>query len=133
MRYRNQEKRIIMKNKKIVKIEYEDSSGNVFADLGLPNAEELLAKSELAIKIKRLIKEKGLTQMEAAKLLEIDQPKVSLLICCKLSGFSLERLFRFLYKLGQTITINIETTRPAKKRPHLVVTYLPLQEINIKR
>lgn len=122
-----------MKNKKIVKIEYEDSSGNVFADLGLPNAEELLAKSELAIKIKRLIKEKGLTQMEAAKLLEIDQPKVSLLICCKLSGFSLERLFRFLYKLGQTITINIETTRPAKKRPHLVVTYLPLQEINIKR
>ncbi len=122
-----------MKNKKIETIEIEESSGNVFADLGLSNPEERLAKAELAIQIRRLIKEKKLTQAAAAKLLEITQPKVSLLMRGKLSGFSLERLFRLLYKLGQSITINIETTKPAKKRPYLIVTYSQVQESSVNR
>ena len=76
--------------------DYTVSSGNVFADLGVPNPEEALAKAELAHKIIVLIRERGLTQVQAAKLLGIDQPKVSALIRGRLTGFSLERLMRFL-------------------------------------
>lgn len=75
---------------------YTISSGNVFADLELPNSQEMLAKAELARQINRLIEKKELTQVAAAKLLEIDQPKISALSKGQLSGFSLERLFRFL-------------------------------------
>lgn len=71
-------------------------SGNVFADLGLPNPEERLAKAELALQINRLIEHKKLTQEKVTKLLDIDQPKASLLAQGKISGFSLERLFKFL-------------------------------------
>jgi len=95
--------------------DYFVSSGNVFADLGLPNPEERLAKAELALQINRLIKQKKLTQIEAAKLLDIDQPKISLLVQGKLSGFSLERLFKFLNLLGQDITIKVSKTKSRKK------------------
>ena len=82
-------------------------SGNVFADLGLPNADELLIKAELAHQISELITERKLTQIEAAELLGIDQPKVSALVRGKLSGFSMERLFRFLNTLGSNVEIRI--------------------------
>jgi predicted XRE-type DNA-binding protein len=88
---------------------YTVSSGNVFADLGLPNPEEALAKAELAHKITVLIQDKGLTQVQSAKLLGIDQPKVSALIRGRLSGFSLERLMRFLLMLGQDIKITVQS------------------------
>lgn len=97
------------------KIDYEISSGNVFADLGLPNPEELLAKAELALQINRLIKQKKLTQVEAAKLLDIDQPKISALSKGKLSGFSIERLFKFLNLLGQEIVIKVSKAKTRKK------------------
>ncbi len=115
------------------KIDYEISSGNVFADLGLPNSEELLAKTELASQINDLIKEKKLTQVAAGKLLGIDQPKVSDLSKGKLSGFSLERLFKFLNLLGQDITIKISKTKP--RRQANVVVSLPRMKKNhiIKR
>ena len=71
------------------------SSGNVFADMGLPNPEELLAKADLAIQISRIIEERGLTQAQAAELLAIDQPKISALVRGRLEGFSIERLTRF--------------------------------------
>jgi predicted XRE-type DNA-binding protein len=87
---------------------YTVSRGNVFADLGLPNPEEALAKAELAHKITMLIQDKGLTQVQSAKLLGIDQPKVSALIRGRLSGFSLERLMRFLLMLGQDIKITVQ-------------------------
>jgi predicted XRE-type DNA-binding protein len=87
--------------------DYTVSSGNVFADIGLPNPEEALAKAELAHKITVLIKGKGLTQVQTARLLGIDQPKVSALIRGRLSGFSLERLMRFLLLLGQDIKITV--------------------------
>lgn len=99
---------------------YEISSGNVFADLGLPNPEEMFVKADLAYQINSLIKEKKLTQAAAAKLLGIDQPKVSALSKGKLSGFSLERLFKFLNILGQDITISVTKTR-AQKRAQLSV------------
>lgn len=67
--------------------DYVIGSGNVFADLGVRNPEEALAKAELANKISVLIRERGLTQAKAAKLLGIDQPKVSMLLRGRLTGF----------------------------------------------
>ena len=102
--------------------DYEISSGNVFADLGLPDPEELLAKAELVRQINNLIKQKKLTQIAAAKLLDIDQPKISALSTGKLSGFSFERLFKFLNILGQDITIKVTKTQ-AKRRSNVIVSF----------
>ncbi|MFG1690578.1 helix-turn-helix domain-containing protein [Gemmatimonadota bacterium] len=82
-----------------------ESCGNVFADLGLPNADELKAKAELVIEISRIIEERGLKQVEAAEILGIDQPKVSALVRGRLRGFSMERLYRFLKALDQDVQI----------------------------
>src|SRR5579872_7462928 len=101
--------------------DYEIGSGNIFADLGLPNPDELLAKAELAHQINIIIKHKKLTQSAAATLLGIDQPKISALSTGKLSGFSLERLFRFLTILGQDIIINVTPKARSKKIAHVVV------------
>jgi predicted XRE-type DNA-binding protein len=100
---------------------YTVSSGNVFADLGLPNPEEALAKAELAHKIAVLIRERGLTQVQAAKLLGVDQPKVSSLIRGRLSGFSLERLIRFLLLLGQDIKIIVQASPRSRSRARVLV------------
>jgi predicted XRE-type DNA-binding protein len=89
------------------KIQVHPSCGNVFADLGLPNADELLLKAQLAEQIGSLISGRQLTQSEAAELLGVDQPKVSALMRGKLSGFSTERLFRFLNALGSNVEIRI--------------------------
>lgn len=88
-------------------IKVHSSSGNVFADLGLPDADELIVKAELAHYISEIISERRLAQTEAAELLGIDQPKVSALVHGKLSGFSVERLFRFLNALGSNVEIRI--------------------------
>ena len=84
-----------------------EGSGNVFADLGIPNPEEALAKAEIVRQIHRTIKKKRLTQVKAAKALGISQPKISRLLRGYFENFSLERLFRFLNKLGQDIHISI--------------------------
>ena len=83
-------------------------SGNVFADLGLANPEERLIKAELASKISSIIERENLTQIEAAELLGIDQPKVSALTRGKLSGFSTSRLLRFLNALGNDVEIVVK-------------------------
>src|SRR5438874_1158636 len=88
-------------------------SGNVFADLGRSDADEALAKVKLAYQIGALIESAGLTQVQAAKRLGIDQPKVSALLRGRLAGFSIERLFRFLNELGQDVEIKI---RPAMRK-----------------
>jgi len=92
--------------------EVEFGSGNVFADLGLPNAGELYAKAELASQIRSLIEAAGLTQAQAAKLLGIDQPRVSQLTRGLLRGFSIERLLRFLNMLDRDVIITLR--QPAK-------------------
>jgi len=101
--------------------DYTVSSENVFADLGLPNPEEALAKAELAHKITVLIRDKGLTQVQTAKLLGVDQPKVSSLIRGRLSGFSLERLMRFLLLLGQDIKITVQACPRSRSRTRVHV------------
>lgn len=104
-----------------MKKEFELSSGNIFADLNLLNPEEALTKAELARQINHIIKKKKLTQEKAALLLGIDQPKVSALASGKLSGFSLERLIRFLNELSQDVTINIKTKPRSHKRGSITI------------
>ena len=84
------------------------SSGNVFADLKLPHADDLLAKAELAAKIIAEIQRRRLTQSQAAAILGIDQPKVSALKQGRLSGFSIERLMRLLLRLGRDVEITVK-------------------------
>ena len=93
-------------------IEITKSSGNVFADIGLPQSEPYLVKAKIAYQINKLIQKKGLTQQQAAELLAIDQPKISALNRGRLSGFSIERLFKFLGILNQDVEIII---RPHKR------------------
>ena len=88
------------------------NTGDVFADLGLPNPDELLIKAELAHQISELISQHQLTQIEAAKILEITQPQISALMRGKLSDFSTERLFRFLNALGSNVEIRIAHSPP---------------------
>jgi predicted XRE-type DNA-binding protein len=99
----------------------EPSSGNVFADLGLKNPEELLAKAELVQRIADIIAERKLTQVRAAKLLGIDQPKVSALLKGKLDGFSTDRLFRFLNALGRDVESVIRPAEPSHEAETRVV------------
>jgi predicted XRE-type DNA-binding protein len=94
------------------KIPIERSSGNVFADLNIPDAEQYLAKSQLAVRIFKIIKARRLTQTAAAKVLGIPQPKVSALLNGRLDGFSTERLFRFLNALGCDVTISVSRPKP---------------------
>ncbi len=103
------------------KLDYVVSSGNVFADLGVPNPEEALAKAELANKISVLIQDRKLTQAKAAKLLGIDQPKVSMLLRGRLTGFSIERLMRFLLLLGQDIKISVHPSPQGQSRARVLV------------
>jgi predicted XRE-type DNA-binding protein len=84
-----------------------DSSGNVYADLGLPNAQEHMAKAKLAHRICDLIKSAGLSQRNAATRLDVDQPKISALLRGKLQDFSIERLMRFATALDQDVVITI--------------------------
>src|SRR5262245_1403839 len=81
----------------------EPGSGNVFADLGLPNADLALVKAELVQRIRDLLAERKLTQVKAAELLGLDQPKVSALLRGRVEGYSIDRLFRLLNALGQQV------------------------------
>lgn len=108
-------------SKKAEDILVEESSGNVFADLGLPDPEERLAKADLAIAIGREIDSRNLTQAEAAELLGVAQPDISNLVRGRLSGYSIERLTRLLNALGQDVEIRIRPTGAGKERGHLRV------------
>lgn len=97
------------------------SSGNVFADLSLPQADDLLVRAELAAKIIAEIQRQRMTQIQAAAVLRIDQPKISALKQGKLSGFSIERLMRFLVLLGRDIEITVKGRPKAKSVARLRV------------
>lgn len=103
-------------------IEFEISSGNVFADLGIEDAEEELTKAQLVWEIEQIIKKKKLTQIKAAKIMGINQPKVSALIRRKLDGFSVERLIHFLNTLGQDIDIVVRP-KPSNRKQARVNVY----------
>lgn len=86
-------------------------SGNVFADLGVPHLERELAKAHLTLQIYRIIKQRGLTQTEAAKALSIKQPHVSQLMSNRAGNFSVGKLLEFLTALGQDVEIRVRPTR----------------------
>jgi predicted XRE-type DNA-binding protein len=88
------------------------SSGNVFADLRIPNPEQYLAKAELAAQILKIVQKRRLTQQATGELLGIPQPKVSALLNGRLDGFSSDRLFRFLNALGCDVRISVSTPHP---------------------
>ena len=90
------------------RLDYEISSGNVFRDLGLPDAEELDIKAALAIEIGQLIRRRGLTQSRAASMLGVDQPRVSALMRGHLEKFSMEKLCDYLRALGCDVDILIQ-------------------------
>ena len=105
----------------MAKKDYIVGSGNVFEDLGHPRPAEALAKAELARKISGLIAKRGLTQAAAAELLQVDQPKVSALVRGRLTGFSLDRLVRFLVLLGSDVEIVVKPRRRAASRARILV------------
>ncbi len=103
------------------KREVTASSGNVFADLGLASPEEAQAKAALTVQISELISARSLTQAAAGRLLGVDQPTVSALLRGHLSGFSTERLMRFLTALGSNVQIVVRHRPGARGRGHLKV------------
>jgi len=96
----------------------EPSSGNVFADLGFQDAEERLLKANLATKIAQLIEKKGWTQAQTAERTALDQPKVSRLLRGQLSGFSADRLFAVLNRLGHSVEVRISAKERDPEKSH---------------
>ena len=96
-----------MSNKK----RYETGSGNVFKDIGVPNAEEHLVKAQLVFKIDTILKKRGLKQVEAAGLFGVRQPDVSKMLRGEFRQFSVERLLRFLVALDQDVEIVVKPDR----------------------
>jgi len=97
------------------------SSGNVFADLGLPNAEELNTKLRLCFVINKILADRKLTQAEAAEVLGVNQPKISALKAYKLEGFSVERLMHFATALEHDVVIEVRPNRSAKGAARVMV------------
>ena len=91
----------------------ERGSGNVFADLDLPDADAHLVKAELVSHIEEIVSQRGIIQTEAARLLGLSQPEVSRLLRGDFREYSLERLFRLLITLGRDVEIVIRQPRSA--------------------
>jgi predicted XRE-type DNA-binding protein len=96
-------------------------SGNVFKDIGVPNAEEHLVKAQLVFKIDTILKDRGLKQVEAAALLGVRQPDVSKMLRGEFRQFSVERLLRFLVALNQDVEIVVKPHRGRNHAPALQV------------
>jgi predicted XRE-type DNA-binding protein len=88
-----------------------EGSGNVFADLGLPNPEQELLKAQLTLQIYSILKESGMTQVEMGKILGVPQPQVSLLMRNRAGNFSVGRLMEFLTALRRDVEITVRPTR----------------------
>lgn len=104
----------------MAKSNFFEGSGNVFADLGLKDAEEMFVKANLASEIIRLIDIRGLTQQQAAKLLGTTQAKVSDVVRGKLRKFTIDRLIKMLLAFDQDV--NISYKPKPRSRAHAVMT-----------
>jgi predicted XRE-type DNA-binding protein len=109
-------------SERLEEITITPSSGNVFADLGFAEPDEMLLKAELARRIGHAIKKRNLTQVEAAEILGIDQPKVSALTRGRLTLFSIDRLLRFLVALGNDVDIVVKENSDGGTRGRLRLT-----------
>ncbi len=99
--------------KRTKNVDVTESSGNIFADLGFDNPEEELARAKLALAIQQAIKRRRLTQAAVAKLVGLDQPKVSAILNGHLNGYSSDRMIRLLAKLGYDVDIAIVEKTPS--------------------
>lgn len=99
-----------------------EGSGNVFEDMGLPDAEERLAKADVAIWIDQVIRTRGMTQAEAAQVMGISQADVSKITRGSLRGYTLERLFRCLNALDQDVKIIITPKHAGRARVEVSVS-----------
>jgi predicted XRE-type DNA-binding protein len=97
--------------------DYEVSSGNVFTDIGVPDADEHLVKAKLVYKIGNVIEKRGLTQAAAARLLGVKQPDVSNMLRGQFRQFSVERLLRFLVALDHDVEIVVKQHRSSCRAP----------------
>ena len=102
-------------------VPFQVGSGNVFADLGVRDPAESLLRAKLAKQIVTLIRKRGLRQTDVAKILGVDQPKVSKLVTGRISGFTSDRLLRFLNALGCDVRIEVRRPRSAVARGKTVV------------
>lgn len=112
-----------MSKRKVQGMEVEMGTGNVYADLGYEDADEMLIKAQLVSKIAEIIKRKGLTQTEAAELLGMAQPKLSNLLRGRFRGFSERRLMDCLTKLGRDIQILVKATPRSRKDGRLSIVF----------
>ncbi len=102
-------------------IQFEESSGNVFADLGFPNPERELLKAHLSLEIYQIIKRRKLTQKQAGEILGIKQPHVSTLMRGRSGNFSVERLMKFLTALDRDVEITVRPKRRDKGQVSVVL------------
>lgn len=97
-------------------VTFEESSGNVFADFGIPNADEHLVKADLASRIRQALQERHLTQTEAAKLLGTSQARISELYNSRVARMSYDRLLGWLNALGNDVRITVVTVSRDERR-----------------
>ncbi|MEW5892455.1 MAG: helix-turn-helix transcriptional regulator [Pseudomonadota bacterium] len=104
-------------------IEIEQGSGNVYTDLGLPEADEMLVKARLAAKIGDIIKHRHLSQEQAAEILGLPQPKISNMLRGKFRGISEAKMLECLTRLGRDVQIVVKPTRAKRKVGRLEVVF----------
>jgi predicted XRE-type DNA-binding protein len=112
-----------MSTKKRRAIKFEEGSGNVFADLGLKDADQLLARAQIGYHVFKILKDEKLKQREIAGILGIAQPDVSHLMNGHFSRFTTDKLLDFLKRLNRKVTI--EVSRHHKGEPYQQVTFAP--------
>jgi len=101
----------------------EQGSTNVYADLGLENAEEMLVKAQLATKIGEIIKRRKLTQVQAAELLGMTQPKLSNLLRGQFRGISEAKMLECLTRLGRNVEIVVKSAGRSQSTGHVSVVF----------
>jgi predicted XRE-type DNA-binding protein len=104
-------------------IEIEAGSGNPYADLGQPNASEMLVKAQLAAKIGSIIKARHLTQVQAAEILAMPQPKVSQMLRGQFRGISESKMIDCLARLGRDVQIVIKAAPRSRKEGRVEVVF----------
>jgi predicted XRE-type DNA-binding protein len=104
-------------------IQIEKGSGNVYADLGYPDSEDMLIKAQLVTKIAEIIQQRRLTQAQAAKLLRLTQPKISRLLRGEFRGISERRLLQCLTRLGRDVQIIVKQTPQQRDQGRLTIRF----------
>lgn len=114
-----------MKRKRVVQreIPVEKSSGNVYADLGYADSEDMLVKAQIVTKIAEIIEQRRLTQEQAAEILRLTQPKISRLLRGQFRGISERRLLRCLTRLGRDVQIVVKQTPRRRAQGRLTVRF----------